>query len=236
MRVRAIDEFTLVIETERVAPSFLAKLALPYITPVPQAIVKQWGERWTLPENIVSNGPYKLVSRVNDQSIEMRINPYYSGKKPTISAIKMTVASGDICEAQLRAYEADEIDFATCIPIQDIPRVRKDPVLSTQLIANAESGTCGSSMTIPMHPGIARTSGKRLAWLLIELRFRLWLATGLRQWRKLLSLRVSQAQTKTMPLREMSTPLATFSQRQVIRTVLGSRPLPSQCVTATRSR
>ncbi|QND29777.1 peptide ABC transporter substrate-binding protein [Sinorhizobium meliloti] len=141
VRIRAIDEFTLVIETERVAPSFLAKLALPYITPVPEAIVKQWGERWTRPENIVSNGPYKLVSRVNDQSIEMQVNPYYSGKKPTISAIKMTVASGDICEAQLRAYEADEIDFATCIPIQDIPRVRKDPVLSTQLIANAESGT-----------------------------------------------------------------------------------------------
>lgn len=141
VQIKAVDDHTLVIETERVAPSFLARLALPYITPVPQAVVEKWGERWTLPEHIVSNGPYKLVSRINDQSIEMSVNPFHAGKKPAIDTIRMTVASGDICDAQLRAYEAEEIDFATCIPIQDIQRVRQDATLAKELITNLDSGT-----------------------------------------------------------------------------------------------
>jgi oligopeptide transport system substrate-binding protein len=141
VHIKAVDQHTLVIETERVAPAFLSKLALPYLTPVPRAIVSQWGEQWTLPAHIVSNGPYKLVARVNDQSIELEANPYYANKKPAIGSIKMSVASGDLCEAQLRAFEADEIDFATCIPVQDIPRIRQDATLSNELITHPESGT-----------------------------------------------------------------------------------------------
>ncbi|KQU83901.1 hypothetical protein ASD00_33945 [Ensifer sp. Root31] len=141
VHIKAVDQYTLVIDTERVAPAFLAKLALPYVTPVPRAVVTKWGEQWTLPAHIVSNGPYKLAARVNDQSIELEANPYYAGKKPVIGSIKMSVASGDHCEAQLRAFEADEIDFATCIPVQDIPRIRGDATLSKQLITHPESGT-----------------------------------------------------------------------------------------------
>ena len=55
----------------------------------------------------------------------MDANPYYGGKKPAIQRIQMTVASGDVCAAQLRAFEADEVDFATCVPSQDIARVQR---------------------------------------------------------------------------------------------------------------
>ncbi|WP_119302299.1 peptide ABC transporter substrate-binding protein [Dongia deserti] len=131
--IKATGDYTLQVVTGKVAPQFRAKLALPYLTPVPKAVVEQFGDGWVAPEHMLTNGPYKLVSRVNDQSIVMEANPHYGGKKPAISRIEMTIASGDLCTAQLRAYEADEIDFVTCLPSQDIARIQKDPELSKQL-------------------------------------------------------------------------------------------------------
>jgi oligopeptide transport system substrate-binding protein len=131
--IKATGDYTLQVVTAGPAPQFRAKLALPYLTPVPKAIVEKVGDKWILPANIASNGPYKLVSRVNDQSIVMEANPYYGGKKPAIPRIMMTVASGDVCAAQLRAYEADEVDFVTCLPSQDIARVLSDPKYKEEL-------------------------------------------------------------------------------------------------------
>jgi len=131
--IKATGEYTFQVMTAKVAPQFRAKLALPYLTPVPKAVVEQFGDAWVAPEHMVTNGPYKLVSRVNDQSIVMEANPHYGGKKPAIPRIEMTIASGDLCTAQLRAYEADEVDFVTCLPSQDIDRLQKDPELSKQL-------------------------------------------------------------------------------------------------------
>lgn len=131
--IKATGEYTLQVVTAKVAPQFRAIIALPYLTPVPKSVVESTGEKWIAPENIQSNGPYKLVNRKTDQSIVMERNPYYGGKKPVIERIEMTVASGDLCTAQLRAYEASEVDIATCVPSQDIARVRKDPDLSKQL-------------------------------------------------------------------------------------------------------
>ena len=93
---------------------------------MPKAVVEKVGEKWIAPENMFTNGPYKLVSRKNDQSIVMEANPYYGGKKPAIPRIEMTIASGDLCTAQLRAYEAGEVDFTTCLPSQDIAPRAKD--------------------------------------------------------------------------------------------------------------
>jgi oligopeptide transport system substrate-binding protein len=139
--IKATGENTLQVVTAKVAPQFRAIIALPYLTPVPKAVVEKTGDKWVAPENILSNGPYKLVSRKNDQSIVMEANPYYGGKKPAIPRIEMTIASGDLCTAQLRAYEAGEVDFTTCVPPQDIARVRTDATLGKQLSPSPASAT-----------------------------------------------------------------------------------------------
>jgi len=131
--IKQTGDYTFQVVTAKPAPHFRAVLALTYFTPVPKAVVEKVGEKWIAPENILSNGPYKLVSRKNDESIVMEANPYYGGKKPAIGRIEMTVASGDLCTAQLRAYEAGEVDFTTCVPPQDIPRVLKDANLGQEL-------------------------------------------------------------------------------------------------------
>ena len=131
--IKETGEHSFQVVTAKPAPQFRAILALTYFTPVPKAVVEKVGDKWTLPENILSNGPYKLVSHKNDESIVMEANPGYGGKKPAIGRVEMTIASGDLCTAQLRAYEAGEVDFTTCVPPQDIPRVLKEATLSKEL-------------------------------------------------------------------------------------------------------
>jgi len=65
--VTAIDDHTLRIDLEFPAP-YLPGLLTHYTTfPVPQHVVEQYGDAWVQPQNIVTNGAYKLVNwRAND--------------------------------------------------------------------------------------------------------------------------------------------------------------------------
>ena len=67
---RAIDDKTLELTLEYPAP-YLPGLLTHYTTfPVPQHVVEQFGDAWIQPENIVVNGPYKLVYwRTGDQLV-----------------------------------------------------------------------------------------------------------------------------------------------------------------------
>ena len=68
--VRAIDDKTLEITLNYPAP-YLPGLLTHYTTyPVPSHVIEKYGDAWIQPENIVVNGPYKLVYwRTGDQIV-----------------------------------------------------------------------------------------------------------------------------------------------------------------------
>lgn len=68
--VEALDDKTLKLTLNHPAP-YLPGLLTHYTSyPVPQHVVEQFGEAWTQPENIVVNGPYKLMYwRTGDQLV-----------------------------------------------------------------------------------------------------------------------------------------------------------------------
>jgi len=73
--VRAIDDKTLEIELVGPAP-YLPGLLTHYTTyPVPKHVVEEHGVDWIKPENIVTNGPYKLVFWQTGQPIVSEHNP-----------------------------------------------------------------------------------------------------------------------------------------------------------------
>lgn len=140
--VTAVDKYTLKVTLAHPAPQFRAVVGLPYLQAVPKHVVQQWGDKWTDPSHIVSNGPYKLTSWEHDKQIVLDANPYYAGPmKPNIKHVVISITSTDPCVAQLRAYEANEIDFATCVPPQEISRIMKDPKLGPELKRLPLSGT-----------------------------------------------------------------------------------------------
>jgi oligopeptide transport system substrate-binding protein len=78
--VYAPDPHTLVVELEAPTPYFLELTSFYTSFAVPRTALEKFGQSWTLPEHIVSNGPFVLEAwRVNDR-IRLRKNPDYWGK------------------------------------------------------------------------------------------------------------------------------------------------------------
>ncbi len=68
--VEALDDKTLKLTLNYPAPYLLGLLTHYTSYPVPQHVVEQYGESWIQPENIVVNGPYKLMYwRTGDQLV-----------------------------------------------------------------------------------------------------------------------------------------------------------------------
>lgn len=58
--VEAIDDYTLRINLRQSAPFFLGLLAHQFFRLVPEQSVERHGKAWTRPENIVTNGPFRV--------------------------------------------------------------------------------------------------------------------------------------------------------------------------------
>ena len=92
--VRAIDDKTLEIELVGPAP-YLPGLLTHYTTyPVPKHVVEAHGEQWIDPDNIVTNGPYKLV--------------YWQPGQPIVSDHNPTgFAADDVCFKRIVYHEIE---------------------------------------------------------------------------------------------------------------------------------
>jgi oligopeptide transport system substrate-binding protein len=75
--VRATDERTLVVTLENPTPFFLDLCAFVTLLPVHLPTVEKFGDSWTKPGHIVSNGAYTLADwRLNDR-VRLVKNPHY---------------------------------------------------------------------------------------------------------------------------------------------------------------
>jgi ABC-type oligopeptide transport system substrate-binding subunit len=75
--VRAVDDYTLEVQMER-PTAFFAKMTPHYIfAPLPHWAIEKWGDKWTDPDKIVTNGPFKLVEHKPYDQITLVKNPDY---------------------------------------------------------------------------------------------------------------------------------------------------------------
>jgi ABC-type oligopeptide transport system substrate-binding subunit len=77
--VRAMDETTLVVELEEPAGYFLQLLVRPDYFPVPRHVVQAHGAAWTVPWNLVTNGPFRLETWRRGEALILVRNPDYCG-------------------------------------------------------------------------------------------------------------------------------------------------------------
>jgi oligopeptide transport system substrate-binding protein len=127
--VTVIDDYTLQIELEFPAAWFL--LSLTSIGhAVPSWTIEEFGEDWTQPENIVTNGPYILTAWEIDNYVTLEKNPsYYDADEVQIEVINGLVVPAE--STAMAMYENGELDYAV-VPSEDLDRVRSDPVLSQE--------------------------------------------------------------------------------------------------------
>lgn len=135
--VKAIDELTLEITLEGPRGYFLTVLAYTAALPAHKGAVEKFGDKWTEPANIVTNGPWKLTAWEHEkQLIYERNDDFILAPKPKLRKIISPIIAS---EAQLAAYEAGELD-RTLAPIAEIKRLEADPVLSKEIHQFSQTG------------------------------------------------------------------------------------------------
>ncbi|WP_067104458.1 MULTISPECIES: peptide ABC transporter substrate-binding protein [Microbulbifer] len=123
--VEALDPHTLKVSLEAPVPYFVAMLVHASTSPVHQATVEKHGDQWTRVGNFVGNGAFKLTEWVVNERIEYVKNElYWDAANVKLQKVRnLPIASPN---AELKRYEAGEIDFAYSIPIEHIGRLREE--------------------------------------------------------------------------------------------------------------
>jgi oligopeptide transport system substrate-binding protein len=108
--VHAQDAVTLVVELEEPTSYFLHLLAHHGSYPVPRHVVQAHGATWAEPENIVTNGPFKLESWQRGKSMALSRDPEYQGRR-TGNVQRLELALLSDWKAKLEMYGAGELDI-----------------------------------------------------------------------------------------------------------------------------
>lgn len=107
--VKALDAKTLEITLSEPVPYFPDMLFHSSVKPVNRKVVEQFGDKWTQPENYVSNGAYKLKSWTVNESIVLERNPqYYDDANTKINQVTMLVIPSSVTD--VTRFKAGEID------------------------------------------------------------------------------------------------------------------------------
>ncbi|MFE7064095.1 peptide ABC transporter substrate-binding protein [Sutcliffiella sp. NPDC057660] len=108
--VKAVDEKTLEVTLENPNPLFETLLTFPTFLPQNQKFVEEQGDQYALEaENILSNGPFKLVEWKQEQSWKFEKNPdYHDADSVKLDTINVYVVKDSTTAANL--YESNTID------------------------------------------------------------------------------------------------------------------------------
>jgi ABC-type transport system substrate-binding protein/serine/threonine protein kinase/DNA-binding SARP family transcriptional activator len=140
--VQALDDYTLVVEMEGPTSFFPYILAFIAGYPMPKHVVEMYGEHWAKLGNIVTNGPFRLVSWDKGESIILERNPSYHGSfTGNTETIECSFLSAQPTK-NIQMYTEDKLDICGGLPLVEISNVRQHfadeyasgPWLSTDFI------------------------------------------------------------------------------------------------------
>jgi len=129
--VKAIDDYTVEFTLEQPAGYFPAIAGMWINYPLPSEVIAEHGDVWTEPGNIWTCGPYVLDTWEHENRMVMKKNTLWFGAKDvnieTINWAMVVEAS-----TAFAMYENGELDVSAP-PLEDMDRVKADPVLSKEL-------------------------------------------------------------------------------------------------------
>ncbi len=125
LAVKALDDYTLEIKLTGPAPYFLELLTHYTAYPVPKHVIDKVGKMWTKPENMVVNGPYKLVEWLPNTYVKLTKNDkWWAADSLTIDDI-VFYTQEDRAAVQKR-FRAGEIDVAMDFASDQIEWLKKN--------------------------------------------------------------------------------------------------------------
>ena len=124
--VKAIDANTFEVTLSEPVPYFYKLLVHPSVSPVPKSAVEKFGEKWTQPAKIVTNGAYKLKDWVVNERMVLERNPqYWDNAKTVINQVTYLPISSEVTD--VNRYRSGEIDMTyNNMPIELFQKLKKE--------------------------------------------------------------------------------------------------------------
>ena len=110
--VKAIDDKTLEVTLKASTPWFVKTLAHSTLFAAPKATIDKFGNDWTKPENLVSNGAYMLAENSPGERVVLKRNPnYWNDAATVINEVQfLTINDENQGLTRWRAGEVDQTD------------------------------------------------------------------------------------------------------------------------------
>ncbi len=122
--VTAIDDHTLEVKLSAPLPYFAQMTTHSTTFPAPQKVIQEFGDAWTKPENIVSNGAYVLTEHLpQERSVRERNEMYWDNDNTIVDKVVALVINDE--NVALTRYLAGELD-RTEVPAGQFPRLQKE--------------------------------------------------------------------------------------------------------------
>ena len=149
--VTALNDHTLQIRLESPVAFLIAVLNNAALAPIPRKQVEKFGDRWTEPANMISNGAFKLSERIVNERIVMVRNPMYWNDAKTVID-KATYLPISNQSAGYQRFRADAIDVTENggVPSEQLAQIRKD--IPKELLIWPALGTYYYAFTLKLKP------------------------------------------------------------------------------------
>ncbi len=122
--VRAIDAHTLEVKTPNPVPFLPSVMANSNLGPINAAVVKKFGENWTKPGNMVSDGAYMLKSwAVNDRIVVVKNPDYWDAANVQLTQVTYLPVENE--DTDVKMYQSGANDWVYQLPPGSYERMRQ---------------------------------------------------------------------------------------------------------------
>jgi oligopeptide transport system substrate-binding protein len=149
--VESMGSQTLVVHLHAPTAYLPALLTNAYLFPLYAPTVKQWGDAWTQPGHMVSNGPFVLSDRVLNGHITLLKNSHYWDA----AHVHLTRVNYQVVEdntAAMNQYLAGDLDLTDRFPAPDKDRLEQ--MLGSQVVLSPNFATAMFSFNVAKQPFI----------------------------------------------------------------------------------
>lgn len=121
--IAAPDASTVVITLERRMPYFLEALVQPGAYPVPRHLVERLGDDWAKPQNIISNGAFKLAEWKPEMNIRAVRNENYRAASD-VKLDEVIYHFADDEATTVASFDKGEFEIATQFPTDALAKLQ----------------------------------------------------------------------------------------------------------------